>query len=42
MKFPSEFKIDYVRVFQRKGLSDDYRSCDPPSTLHLPIATYVV
>ena len=31
MTFPSEFRIDYVRVYQRKGLSEDYRSCDPKS-----------
>lgn len=30
-QFPAEFRVDYVRVWQRKGLSNDYRSCDPPS-----------
>ncbi len=29
MTFPAEFKIDYVRVWQRKGLKDSV-TCDPP------------
>jgi len=37
-QFPAEFKVDYVRVWQRKGLSNDYRSCDPPQ---YPTADYI-
>ncbi|KAF8314472.1 beta-glucan synthesis-associated [Clavulina sp. PMI_390] len=37
-QFPAELKFDYVRVYQRKGLSNDYRSCDPPN---YPTADYI-
>jgi len=38
LQLPAEFRIDYVRVWQRKGLSNDYRSCDPPKH---PTADYI-
>ncbi|KAF9516003.1 glycoside hydrolase family 16 protein [Hydnum rufescens UP504] len=31
MEFPSEFRIDYVRVYQRKGLGADALGCNPKS-----------
>ncbi|KAF8314471.1 beta-glucan synthesis-associated [Clavulina sp. PMI_390] len=37
-QLPAELRFDYVRVYQRKGLSDDYRSCDPPG---YPTADYI-
>lgn len=30
MTFPAELKVDYVRVWQRKGLTNAL-TCDPPS-----------
>jgi len=39
MPFPAEMLIDYVRVYQREGLSaSDYMSCDPSSR---PTLTYI-
>jgi len=37
MTFPAEFKVDYVRVWQRKGLKDSV-TCDPPRH---PTAKYI-
>lgn len=31
LQLPAEYRVDYIRVWQRKGLTDDYRTCDPPS-----------
>lgn len=38
MTFPSEFLIDYVRVYQRKGSPDSALSCDPPE---YPTSKYI-
>ncbi|KAF8320967.1 glycoside hydrolase family 16 protein [Cantharellus anzutake] len=37
MTFPAEMKVDYVRVWQRKGLKDSV-TCDPPN---YPTAKYI-
>ncbi len=33
MVFPAEFRIDYIRVWQRKGLGSEYSTCDPTGRL---------
>lgn len=30
MTFPAELRVDYIRVWQRKGIENGV-SCDPPS-----------
>jgi hypothetical protein len=37
MQFPSEMYIDYVRVYQREGISNGL-TCDPPNR---PTANYI-
>lgn len=38
MIFPAEYRIDYVRVWQRKGLGSEYSTCDPNN---YPTANYI-
>jgi len=37
LQFPSEMRVDYVRVYQREGIQNGV-TCDPPNR---PTATYI-
>jgi len=38
MVFPAEFRVDYIRLWQRKGLGSEYLTCDPKD---YPTADYI-